>query len=397
MTFWTSLQLAFGSLWKHKIRTLINWLGVLIGVASLILTDAVAGGAKSSIQARLEEMGKDLIFVWGGQRQRAGVSVWMDLTENDLDVMRRQPFLDGVAPVVEGQAVAISPTANYSCEFRGTTRNYLGIKNFKLALGRNFSEEEARAGTTVVILGKAVRDKLFGSANPLEQTVRIGKFAYKVVGVMDEVGNDKKQDSAVIMPVRAAQQRLKRTIYYDYVLLRNRSMLPIEQSQARVRLELLRANHLQEDDHDAFGATSSQEILKSYRQGSQTFGYLSLFTAAICLISGGMGITNTSLMSVRDRTREIGIRMAVGARSQDILLQFLLESLAVAVIGGLTGAALGVLLASWAAEVTSWPPIITVRSIAFGLGSSVLVGLLAGMYPAVVASRLDPVIALARE
>ncbi len=397
MSFWITLQLALGSLWKHKVRTLINWLGVLIGVASLILTDAVAGGAKSSIQARLDEMGKDLIFVWGGQRQRAGVSVWMDLTESDLEVMRRQPFLDGVAPVVEGQAVAISPTGNYSCEFRGTTRNYLTIKNFKLALGRNFSEEEARAGTTVVILGKAVRDKLFGSANPLDETVRIGKFAYKVVGVMEEVGNDKHQDTAVIMPVRAAQQRLKRTIYYDYALLRNRPMLPIEQSQKRVRLELLRANHLSEEDKDAFGATSSQEILKSYRQGSQTFGYLSLFTAAICLISGGMGITNTSLMSVRDRTREIGIRMAVGARSQDILLQFLLESLAVAVLGGLTGAALGVFLASWAAEVTSWPPIITVRSIAFGLGSSVLVGLLAGMYPAVVASRLDPVIALSRE
>jgi putative ABC transport system permease protein len=395
--FWSTLQLAFGSLWKHKVRTLINWLGVLIGVASLILTDAVAGGAKSSIQARLDEMGKDLIFVWGGQRQRAGVSVWTDLSENDLEVMRRQPFLDGVAPVVEGQVVAISSTANYSCEFRGTTGNYLGIKNFKLALGRNFSEEEARAGTTVVVLGKAVRDKLFGSANPLNATVRLGKFAYKVVGVLEEVGNDKHQDSVAIMPVRTAQQRLKRTTYYDYALLRNRPMLPIEQSQQRVRLELLRANHLKDDDNDAFGATSSQEILKSYRQGSQTFGYLSLFTAAICLISGGMGITNTSLMSVRDRTREIGIRMAVGARSRDILLQFLMESLVVAVLGGLSGAALGVFLASWAAEVTSWPPIITARSIAFGLGSSVLVGLLAGMYPAVVASRLDPVVALARE
>ena len=397
MTFWCTLQLAFGSLWKHKVRTLINWLGVLIGVASLILTDAVAGGAKSSIQARLDEMGKDLIFVWGGQRQRAGVSVWMDLSEGDLQVMRRQPFLEGVAPVVEGQVVGISSTANYSCEFRGTTGNYLGIKNFKLALGRNFSEEEARAGSTVVILGKAVRDKLFGSANPLNATVRLGKFAYKVVGVLEEVGNDKHQDSVAIMPVRTAQQRLKRTVYYDYALLRNRSILPIEQSQQRVRLELLRANHLKEDDNDAFGATSSQEILKSYRQGSQTFGYLSLFTAAICLISGGMGITNTSLMSVRDRTREIGIRMAVGARSRDILLQFLLESLAVAVFGGLSGAALGVFLSTWAAEVTSWPPIITVRSIAFGLGSSVMVGLLAGMYPAVVASRLDPVVALARE
>lgn len=397
MTFWCTLQLAFGSLWKHKVRTLINWLGVLIGVASLILTDAVAGGAKSSIQARLDEMGKDLIFVWGGQRQRAGVSVWMNLSENDLAVLRRQPFLESVAPVVEGQVVAISSTANYSCEFRGTTGNYLSIKNFKLALGRNFSEEEARAGTTVVILGKAVRDKLFGSANPINGTVRLGKFAYRVVGVLEEVGNDKQQDSVAIMPVRTAQQRLKPTVYYDYALLRNSPVLPIEQSQQRVRLELLRANHLKDDDNDAFGATSSQEILKSYRQGSQTFGYLSLFTAAICLISGGMGITNTSLMSVRDRTREIGIRMAVGARSRDILLQFLMESLAVAVLGGLSGAGLGVLLASWAAEVTSWPPIITVRSIAFGLGSSVLVGLLAGMYPAVVASRLDPVVALARE
>ena len=397
MTFWCTLQLAFGSLWKHKVRSLINWLGVLIGVASLILTDAVAGGAQSSIQNRLEEMGKDLIFVWGGQRSRGGVSVWTDLSEADLQVLLRQPFLDQVAPMVEGQVVAISASANYSCEFRGTTRNYLAVKNFKLSLGRNFSEEEARAGATVVILGKTVREKLFGSADPLNSSVRLGKFAYKVVGVMEEVGSDRRQDSVVIVPVRTAQQRLKRTTFYDYVLLRNRPPLPIEQSQQRVKLELLRANHLKDEDSDAFGATSSQEILKSYRQGSQTFGYLSLFTAAICLISGGMGITNTSLMSVRDRTREIGIRMAVGARARDILLQFLLEALTVAVLGGISGAALGVFLSTWAAELTSWPPIITVRSLAFGLGSSVLVGLIAGMYPAVVASRLDPIVALARD
>lgn len=397
MTFWSTLQLAFVSLWKHKVRTLINWLGVLIGVASLILTDAVAGGARASIQSRLEQMGKDLIFVWGGQRIRAGVSVWTDLTEQDLAVVGKLPFLKGVAPVVEGTVQAVSESANHSCEFRGTTVNYLEVKNMLLAAGRNFSEEEARAGASVVVIGKTVREKLFGGADPLNATVRLGKFPYRVVGVLQEVGSDRRQDSVVLLPVRTAQQRLRRTAYYDYFLLLNRTQLPIEQSQKRVRLELLRANHLPEENEEAYGATTSQEILKSYRQGSQTFSYLSLFTAAICLISGGMGITNTSLMSVRDRTREIGIRMAVGARPRDILLQFLMESLTVAILGGLTGVMVGVALALSAAEMTSWPPVLTVRAILYGLSSSVLVGLAAGMYPALVAARLDPVVALARE
>lgn len=397
MNFFTTLWLAISSLNKHRLRTFINWVGIVIGVASLILTDAVAGGARFAIQARLEEMGKDLIFVWGGQRIRGGVSVWTDLTDKDLGVVSGLPFLDQVAPVVEGQVQAVSDSANHSCEFRGSTANYLEVKNLKLALGRNFSPEEARSGASVVVLGKTVREKLFGGANPLDANIRLGKFAYRVVGVLEEVGADRRQDSLVVLPVRTAQQRLKRTTYYDYFLLRNRAQLPIEQSQQRVHQELIRANHLPEENREAYGATTSQEILKSYRQGSQTFSYLSLFTAAICLVSGGMGITNTSLMSVKDRTREIGIRMAVGARPRDILLQFLLESLVVAVAGGLSGVGLGVALALWAAELTSWPPILTFRALVFGLVSSLLVGLLAGMYPALVAARLDPTVALARD
>jgi len=397
VTFWSTLQLALNSLWKHKVRTMINWLGILIGVASLILTDAVAGGARFSIQSRLEQMGKDLIFVWGGQRIRSGVSVWTDLTEKDLEVVSKLPFLEGVAPVVEGQVQAVSDSANYSCEFRGSSVNYLKVKNLRLASGRNFSEEEARAAASVIVLGKTVREKLFGSADPLQSSLRLGKFPYRVVGILEEVGSDRRQDSVVIVPVRTAQQRLKRTIYYDYFLLQNRSLLPIEQSQQRVRQELLNANHLPEDNQEAYGATTSQEILKSYRQGSQTFSYLSVFTALICLVSGGMGITNTSLMSVKDRTREIGIRMAVGARPRDILLQFLMESLSVAVMGGICGVLVGVGLALTAAELTSWPPILTLRAILFGVSSSLLVGLVAGMYPALVAARLDPVVALARD
>ena len=397
MTFWSTLQLALASLWKHKVRTVINWLGVLIGVASLILTDAIAGGARSTIQSRLEQMGKDLIFVWGGQRIRAGVSVWTDLTEKDLGVVGKLSFLEQVAPVVEGTVQAVSDSANYSCEFRGSTVDYLQVKNLRVAAGRNFGQEEARAGASVVVIGKTVREKLFGSADPLESTIRLGKFPYRVIGVLEEVGSDRRQDSVVIMPVHTAQQRLKRTIYYDYFLLKNRSLLPIEQSQRRVRQELLRANHLPEENEDAYGATTSQEILKSYRQGSQTFSYLSLFTAVICLVSGGMGITNTSLMSVRDRTREIGIRMSVGARPRDILLQFLMESLSVAILGGLSGVVVGVILALSAAELTSWPPVLTLRAILFGLSSSAVVGLVAGMYPALVAARLDPVVALARD
>jgi putative ABC transport system permease protein len=397
--------MALAALFSHKLRTALATLGVVIGVCSVIVMVAIGEGAQREVLAKIQAMGTDLVIVSSGQvkviagrrRQTGNVTT---LTLRDLKAVAEEARqVRAVAPsqgrkmLVRYEAVSTTTTID------GTTQEILPIRNLRLQSGRFFTEEENRTLQRVAVVGRTVAHNLFEGRDPVGEWVRIGKVAFEVIGLLEEKGTDlvgNDQDDVIFVPVDTALRRLFNITYINTLFIQAASSARIDEAAAEVTA-LLRERHRLAGKPDDFTVQSQTEILEAERETSRTFTNLLSAVAAISLVVGGVGILAVMLMTIKERTREIGVRRAVGALRRDVLVQFVVESLVLGVSGGVAGILLGVGIAVTAAHFTQWPMSLSFPAVAVAFSFSAAIGLLFGVYPAAKAARLDPIEALRSE
>ncbi len=302
--------------------------------------------------------------------------------------------------MVNGHQELVYGSSNWSCSVNGTTPSYIAIRSWPIDDGRMFTESEVNAAANVVVLGVEVRQKLFGSAEAVGATIRIGNLPFRVVGVLSEKGSagfGSSRDNSTFIPYTTALRKIRGEDRLSYLTVTAKTLEEVKRLDTIVCDFLNQRHNLESEEEGGFRAFNQAEVIDMASASTQIFSGLLLGIASISLLVGGIGIMNIMLVSVTERTREIGIRMAVGARGRDILSQFLLESVVLSVGGGIAGVGLGVFISHLIADKAGWPSIVTESSIALAFGASVAVGVFFGFYPALSASRLDPIEALRHE
>jgi putative ABC transport system permease protein len=402
---------AIGAIIAHPMRSALTSLGVVIGVAAVVMMTSIGLGAQQRVTSAISGLGSNLIVVspnfggpGGGVARQAGGSA---LTINDDDAAAIAAQVQGVAavaPSVRGQAQIVGDGANWNSRIEGVTPDYLTARDLTIASGRMFDEQEARQGKKVAVIGQTVVDELFPSGDPLGQRIRVGTVPFEVIGVLASKGQSgvgQDQDDIVLGPLQAVRSRIVgrrvrgNAVQSIYVKAASADELDTVQEDVT---NLLRERHrIRQGEDDDFNVQNLASILEASQAAVQTFTFLLAAVAAVSLVVGGVGIMNIMLVAVTERTREIGLRMAVGARRTDVLYQFALEAVVLSLAGGVLGLVIGVGGGLLMAKLGDWPIAIPPWAAPLSLGFSVVVGLGFGAYPAWRAARLDPIEALRRE
>jgi len=399
-------RLAGRALLRNKTRSFLTALGIVIGVGAVIAMVAIGQGAKARVEATYEAMGTNLLVVMSGSTtaggMRGGFGSMPTLTWDDLKAIQSElRAVRYAAPVLRANAQIQSEEQNWSTSVIGSTLAYFGVRNWRPARGRPLLDTDVESGAKVALLGRTVADKLFGPrVDPVGQSVRIRNVPFEVVGVLEAKGQSpmgQDYDDTVILPVSTFRTRIQGgltkfiagTIFVSAVSADSTS-----RAQQEIEGLLRDRHHLQPGADDDFSVRNLSEIASAQQEGASVMTTLLAAVAAVALLVGGIGIMNIMLVSVTERTREIGVRMAVGAKPRDILLQFLAEALALSLAGGVIGAATGLLTAQQLAARFHWPMLVQPAIIAISIGFSGLVGIVFGLYPARKASLLDPIEAL---
>jgi putative ABC transport system permease protein len=404
-----TILVAFRAVLRNKMRSFLTTLGIIIGVAAVIAMMAIGAGAKAQVEAAFAAMGTNLLVVMPGSSTSGGsfggFGSMPTLTWDDLAAIRAEvPAVRAAAPQLRSNQSIVSDELNWTTSVTGTSPDYFDIRNWPAASGALFTQTDVDGGTKVVVLGQTVVDRLFGkSANPVGQTVRIGKSPFSVVGVLSSKGQSptgQDYDDAAFIPVTTFAQRIQGGLgkfLTGSIFVQATEAGMTQRAMVDVKALLRDRHHLPPSADDDFSIRNLSEIASAQQQGTETMTTLLASVAAVSLLVGGIGIMNIMLVSVTERTREIGLRMAIGAKPRSILLQFLVEALVLSLAGGLIGVALGVGTASWLAGKFRWPMQIQVDVIGISVIFSALVGVIFGLYPARKASRLDPIDALRYE
>jgi putative ABC transport system permease protein len=388
----------------NRLRTFLTALGIMIGVAAVVLMVSVGQGTQKQVTDSIRSMGSNLLVVRSGSRTQGGVRMGAGgtptLTEMDAQAIAQLPSTLMVAPMVTGGEQVIYGPNNWSTSVVGTNADYLHIRNWDLAEGRDFTESEIQGGMRVALIGQDVATQLFGVDDPVGQVIRIKQSPFKIIGLLSVKGqtlDGRSQDDTIIVPLRTAQNQLFGTQFQGtvaFILVQARSDDVMNSLQHNIELLLRQRHHLGEHVDDDFTVTNMAEVTQT---ASEITGLLSILLGAIASISlfvGGIGIMNIMMVSVTERTREIGIRMALGAKRADIMLQFLMESVIITMSGGIIGILAGIGMALFAKRMFNVWTLISSSPIVLAFGVSVAVGIFFGLYPAHKAARMRPIDAL---
>ena len=400
------IKIAYRSLNRNKFRSFLTMLGIIIGVASVIAMLAIGQGSKKNIQDSVESLGSNTIILIPGAISQGGVHLEAgssnSLKRQDADaIMARCQLVQYVSPVVYKGAQVVAGSQNWRTVVYGVLNDYFNIRNLAIIDGISFSTMDERAAAKVCIIGQTVRTKLFGVyENPLGQVIRINTIPFKIIGVLDKKGQNsfgQDQDDVIIAPFSTVQKRMLSTTNVNNIMASAISQELIVDATDEIT-RLIRERHkLAPFEEDDFIVRSQQDIANIFGAVSKVLTILLASIASISLLVGGIGIMNIMLVSVTERTREIGIRLAVGAKSRDILFQFMIESVFMSFMGGLLGISVGILVSVLVAKVGGWPVDVTLFSVVLSFGFSSFVGLFFGWYPARKASKLNPIEALRYE
>lgn len=406
--FKSTLKISINSLKVNKMRSALTSLGIIIGVSAVIIMLAVGNGASANVQKNIELMGSNLLTVRSASAKTGGVHMGMGsrptLTLKDAEAIKKNVRgLEAAAAASSGTQQLTYGNQNWSTTVYGVEPEYLYVKNYKIELGRKFTRDEEKNGSKVAVLGSTVVSELFGDVNPINKTIRIGNVPFRVIGILKEKGSmgPMDQDDLLFIPILTAQKKVFGTEFPGSVKMivvkcQNADVVSLaEQDITELLIQRHRIGKNQENDFEIRNSAEFQERIKST---TATFSILLFSIASVSLLVGGIGIMNIMLVSVTERTKEIGIRMAIGARASDIRWQFLIESLLLSVIGGIIGVVVGIIGAK-SVEMFSTELHISIStfSILLSLGFSGLVGIAFGYYPAHKASLLKPIDALRYE
>jgi putative ABC transport system permease protein len=405
MRLLATIKIAVRALLRNKMRTLLTMLGMIIGVAAVIATVSIGNGAKAQIEAQIASIGQNVVLVFSGSFTRGGTrSGWGGagtLTVEDSEAIQREiPGVVVISPEVRTRVQIAAGGENWNTQILGESANYFDIRQWPIISGAPFTEQDVRTANKVAVIGKTVADELYPGEDPVGQVVRVKNVPFIIVGMLTPKGlsvQGADQDDLIVMPYTSAMKRVQKATMLGMILVQVAKPTLLNTVQQQV-IDLLRQKHkITPDKDDDFTVRTQQEIAEMAAAQSRTMRLLLGAIAMVSLVVGGIGIMNIMLVSVTERTREIGIRMAIGARGGDILLQFLTEAVTLGVLGGGLGIGAGIGASRLLAVQMNWPILIPPEWVFYAFVFSALVGIFFGFYPARKASRLDPIDALRYE
>jgi len=407
----SSVRIAFQALTMNKLRSALTMLGIVIGVASVIATVAIGSGATERIENQIASIGSNIIIITPGTTSSSGVRLGtgnaVTLSEADAkDIPAQCPSVALAAPFVRGGAQVVNGNNNWATQVVGVTPDYLTIRQLSVVDGAEFTQQDVDSANKVAVLGKTIVDNLFGGADPIGQTIRIKNVPFTIVGVLTPKGQSAQgqdQDDVVLLPISTAKRKVigarsaANGDAVDTIMMQAKSSAQIQAAQDETQALLRQRHHLQTSEDNDFSIRNLQELFAAQEASSSIMAMMLAAVASVSLVVGGIGIMNIMLISVRERTREIGLRQAIGAKTRDILSQFLVEAIALSVAGGFAGVVLGVGVSALISRLAGWATSVGPGAVALAVLFSGLVGIGFGYYPARKAAFLDPIEALRSE
>lgn len=404
---WMAIRLALRSLMRNKVRALLTVLGILIGVASVVASSAIGAGAKERIESQFAALGVNVLMVYPASSAtggvRAGAGSGAGLTEDDAKAIAIEiPSVSASAPILSTSAQLVAGSRNWATRVYGTSPEYFRVRQWNTTDGSIFTDSDLRASSKVCVIGTTIVRELFGGQNPLGSTMRVGRMPCVVIGILESKGQSgfgQDQDDLVVVPLSTFRTRVSRRPGREVSQVMVSARDPALMSRAQHSItQLLRQRHrLTGSDENDFTVRNMADVIRSFDEQRAAITTLLLVVASISLLVGGIGVMNIMLVSVTERTREIGIRLAIGARAQDILAQFLVEAIVLAAIGGLAGLVLGVGASIIVGRTTNWKVSLQPQTAILAVLVSGSIGVVFGYFPARRAAKLDPIVALRYE
>ena len=408
MKLFNLIRIALRALQRNKLRAFLTMLGIIIGVGAVIAMVAIGQGSKKSIQNQLSSMGSNMITIRPNSNQTPGGGARLDastvqtLTLDDIKLIQNQAqYVNAVSPAVQGRGQAINASLNWPTTMQGVSPDFLTIRNWQLQEGSAFTESDVTGAAKVCLIGQTVVDNIFETGDdPVGKTIRFNKIPFKIIGILAEKGENafgQDQDDILLAPYTTVQKRILAIPYIQTIYasaINSESSGPATQELSQI----LRTSHkLTNNDQDDFTVRTQAELISTFSSTSQLLTVLLAAIAGISLLVGGIGIMNIMYVSVTERTKEIGLRMSIGARGIDILMQFLIEAIVISITGGIIGVLFGLLASKLISVFLSWPTLVSESSIILSFVVCAITGIFFGYYPAQKASRLDPIEALRYE